>query len=70
VSVWLSLKAKRARSALVRIGWSVKRTSGSHRTLSRPRYLDFTFAFDDDDEIGPKMKGRIAKHTGLHPEDL
>jgi hypothetical protein len=26
--------------------------------------------FQDDDEIGPRMLARIAKHTGLRPEDL
>jgi len=28
------------------------------------------FAFDEGDEIGPRMLGRIAKHTGLQPDDL
>jgi hypothetical protein len=28
------------------------------------------FAFHDDDEIGPKMLNRIAKKTGLTPDDL
>jgi predicted RNA binding protein YcfA (HicA-like mRNA interferase family) len=28
------------------------------------------FAFHDKEEIGPKMLARIAKHTGLKPEDL
>jgi hypothetical protein len=27
-------------------------------------------AFHDDDEIGPGMLARLAKHTGLRPEDL
>jgi len=35
-----------------------------------PRGLDFVFAFQDGDEIGPKMPARIAKHTGLTAEDL
>jgi len=48
----------------------VKRQSGSHRTLSRPNWPDFVFAFHDDEEIGPKMLSRIARTTGLHPEDL
>ena len=30
----------------------------------------FVFAFHDTDEIGPKMLARIAKHTGLAPDDL
>jgi hypothetical protein len=28
------------------------------------------FAFHDREEIGPKMLARIAKRTGLKPEDL
>jgi hypothetical protein len=28
------------------------------------------FAFHDSDEIGPRMLARIAKLTGLRPEDL
>jgi predicted RNA binding protein YcfA (HicA-like mRNA interferase family) len=28
------------------------------------------FAFHDDEELGPKMLARIAKQTGLTPDDL
>lgn len=54
----------------MKIGWQLKRQSGSHRTLRRPNWDDFVFAFHDDDEIGPKMLARIAKRTGLMPHDL
>jgi len=57
-------------TALERIGWRVKRSSGSHRTLAREGHPDFVFAFHDSDEIGPRMLARIAKRTGLRPEDL
>ena len=57
-------------AALERIGWTVKRQSGSHRTLQRPGWPDFVFAFHDGDEIGPRMLARIAKHTGLREDDL
>ena len=70
MSKFSSTKAKRVLSALLRIGWSIKRQSGSHRTLSRNGWADVVFAFHDDDEIGPKMLSRIAKTTGLKPEDL
>jgi len=70
MSQWSSAKAMRVLAALLRIGWSVKRESGSHKTLSRPGWPDFVFAFHDKDEIGPKMLARIAKKTGLKPEDL
>ena len=70
MSNWPSAKAKRVLAALLGIGWAVKRQSGSHRTLSRPGWPDYVFAFHDGDEIGPRMLSRIAKHTGLRPEDL
>ena len=35
MSSWPSSKAKRVLSALYRIGWQLKRQSGSHKTLSR-----------------------------------
>ena len=57
-------------AALSRIGWTVKRQSGSHRTLQRSGWPDFVFAFHDGDEIGPRMLARIAKHTGLNADDL
>ncbi len=57
-------------AALLRIGWTIKRQSGSYRVLSRPGWPDFVFAFHDEEEIGPRMPARIAKHTGLRPEDL
>ena len=57
-------------AALLRLGWTIKRQSGSHRTLSRPGWPDFAFSFQDDEEIGPRMLARIAKHTGLTPTDL
>ena len=67
---WPSSRAGRVLAALLRIGWSVKRQSGSHRTLQRAGWLDVVFAFHDGDEIGPRMLARIAKQTGLTPEDL
>jgi predicted RNA binding protein YcfA (HicA-like mRNA interferase family) len=70
VSDWPSTRAKQVLSALQRIGWSIKRQSGSHRTLSRRGSSDYTFPFHDAEEIGPRMLARIAKHTGLRPEDL
>ncbi len=70
MSQWPAVKAKRLLAALLRIGWEVKRQSGSHRTLSRSAWPDVVFAFHDQEEIGPKMLARIAKHTGLKPEDL
>ena len=70
MSQWRATKARRVLAALLRIGWSVKRQRGSHRVLSRPGWPDVVFAFHDDDELGPVILSRLAKHTGLHPEDL
>jgi predicted RNA binding protein YcfA (HicA-like mRNA interferase family) len=70
VTAWRATKARRVLAALLRIGWTIKRQAGSHRTLARPEWPDFVFAFHDTDEIGPKMLARIAKRTGLTPDDL
>ena len=70
MSKWPSTRAGRVLAALLRVGWSIKRQSASHRTLSRPGWPDYVFAFHEGDEIGPKMLARIAKRTGLTPEDL
>lgn len=70
MSQWSSTKAKRVLAALLRTGWKVKRETGSHKILERDGWEDYTFAFHDGDEVGPKMLARIAKRTGLQPEDL
>ena len=67
---WPSTKGGRVLAALLRIGWRVKRQTGSHRTLERDGWPDVVFAFHDRDEIGPRMLSRIAKRTGLTPDDL
>jgi predicted RNA binding protein YcfA (HicA-like mRNA interferase family) len=71
VSQWGSKKAKQVLAALQRIGWTLKRQAGgSHRVLSRPGWADYVFAFHDGEELGPHMLARVAKRTGLTPEDL
>lgn len=70
MSVWPSRKARLVLAALNKIGWSIKRQTGSHRTLQRTGWPDYTFAFHDGEEVGPRMLARVAKHTGLTPEDL
>jgi predicted RNA binding protein YcfA (HicA-like mRNA interferase family) len=70
VSEWPSAKARRVLKALLQIGWRIKRQSGSHKTLAREGWPDVVFAFHDNEEIGPRMLARLAKHTGLTPEDL
>jgi predicted RNA binding protein YcfA (HicA-like mRNA interferase family) len=70
VSQWPSSKARRVFAALLRLDWQVKRQTGSHRTLAREGWPDLVFAFHDGEELGPRMLARIAKHTGLTPQDL
>ena len=70
MSQWPSTRARRVLAALQKIGWTVKRQSGSHRTLVRTGWQNYTFPFRDDEEIGPRMLSRIAKKTGLSPQDL
>jgi predicted RNA binding protein YcfA (HicA-like mRNA interferase family) len=67
---WRAAKATRVLKALFKIGWHIKRQRGSHRILGRDGWSDITFAFHDRDEIGPRMLSRIAKQTGLTPDDL
>ena len=67
---WPSSRARRVLAALYRIGWQLKRETGSHKTLSREGWPDFVFAFHDSEEIGPRMLARVGKRTGLTPNDL
>lgn len=70
MSQWPSRKARAVLATLLKLGWSVKRQAGSHITLQREGWPNYTFAFHDTEEIGPRMLARVAKHTGLKPEDL
>jgi len=67
---WASTRARLVLAALLRSGWQIKRQKGSHRTLARPGWPNFVFVFHDGEEIGPRLLARIAKRTGLNPEDL
>ena len=70
MSRWPSTKARSVLAALLKIGWSIKRQNSSHKTLKRPDYPDYVFSFHDSEEIGPKILAKIAKYTGLTPDDL
>ena len=67
---WSSSRAGAVLAALLRLGWTVARQKGSHKVLVRAGSTSYVFAFHDRDELGPRMLARIAKHTGLKPEDL
>ena len=70
MSRWPSTQTSRVLSALLRIGWQIKRSTGSHKVLQRTGWPDVVFVFHDHDEIGPRMLARLSKVTGLRPEDL
>ncbi|MFN7941536.1 MAG: type II toxin-antitoxin system HicA family toxin [Thermoanaerobaculia bacterium] len=70
MSRWPAAKAGRVLAVPYRIGWQLQRQSGSHRTLRREGWPDVVFAFHEGEELGPRMLARIAKQTGLLPEDL
>ena len=69
---WASSKAARVYRALLRIGWAPTGPHrGSHVQLKHPEYPGpYTWAFHDAEEIGPVMLARIAKKTGLKPDDI
>ncbi len=70
MSQWRAARAREVLAALTRAGWEVKRERGSHRTLAREGWADYTFAFHDSEEIGPVMLSRISRKTGITPDDL
>jgi predicted RNA binding protein YcfA (HicA-like mRNA interferase family) len=72
LSQWPSVKAKQALKALLKIGWVVVSQSGSHKKLKHQAsaYPMYVWSYGDGDELGSKILSRIAKHTGLRPEDL
>jgi len=67
MSYWRSAKARQVLGALLRIGWTVAWQRGSHRRLARAGWPNYTFAFHDEEEIGPGLLAQIAKKTGLRP---
>ena len=70
MSRWAGAKSGRVLAALFRIGWREKRITGSHRVLEREGLPNVVFAYHEGVEIGPRALARLAKETGLSPEDL
>jgi predicted RNA binding protein YcfA (HicA-like mRNA interferase family) len=52
-------------AALERIGWQVKRQSGSHKLLAREDWPDYEFAFHDSDELGRRILAHVARLHGI-----
>lgn len=67
---WPNVRGREVLAALKRLGWEEIRRNGSHATLARPGWANYTWSFADHEEIGRKMLSRIAKHTGLTADDL
>ena len=67
---WRTAKAPQVLKAILSCGWSIKRQKDSHKILAKAGWPNYTFAFHDREEIGPRMLARISKHTGLTPEKL
>jgi hypothetical protein len=44
--------------------------TGAEKGVTSDGWADIVFAFHDSEEIGPRMLARIARNTGLLPEDL
>jgi predicted RNA binding protein YcfA (HicA-like mRNA interferase family) len=70
MNAWAAVSARRVLAALQKIGWRIARQRGSHRVLVKEGRPNFVFAFHKAEELGPRMLSRIARHTGLRPEDL
>ena len=51
--------------ALLKIGWQLKRQSGSHRTLARPNWADVVFAFHDAEEDRAEDDGSNRQANGF-----
>src|SRR2546425_13145931 len=66
MSEWPSTRARRVLAALLKIGWQLKRQSGSHRTLARANWPDFVFAFHDDEEDRAADVGQNCETNGPH----
>jgi predicted RNA binding protein YcfA (HicA-like mRNA interferase family) len=43
---------------------------GSHVVLERYGWEDYVWAFHDREELGSRILAKIARDTGLEPEDL
>ena len=67
---WGSSKARDVLKALKKMGWTETHASGSHKSLARDGWSNFSFAFHANEELGPKMLSRISKFTGLTPRHL
>jgi predicted RNA binding protein YcfA (HicA-like mRNA interferase family) len=70
VSQWPSTRARLVYKALLKIGWKPVHQRGSHIKLRNPKFAQpYAWSFRGE-ELGQHILARIAKRTGLKPEDL
>ena len=72
MSIWRATKARRVlrRTSAPRLGFSKKQV-GSHRKLQRKKGGGtLRSRYTTMSKVGPAALNRIAKDTGLSPEDL
>ena len=70
MSNWSAKRGRHVLSVLLHLGWEIKRQKGSHIVLEKSGSPNYVWSFRDSEEIGSRMLARIAKKTGLKPEDL
>ncbi len=72
MSVWPSLKPRALYAALLKNGWRPKHpaTGGSHVVMVKDGWPAYTWSFHESREIGHRMVAKVAKQTGLTPDDL
>lgn len=71
MSAWPSTRARQVLAALLRIGWEIKRESGtSHRVLSRPGFKNFTFAFQEGIRHVVEISINIGKRCELFARQI
>jgi predicted RNA binding protein YcfA (HicA-like mRNA interferase family) len=64
MSFWRASQARKVLAALNRIGWVQYKQVGSHRRLQRSGWKNFTFSFQDGDELGPAAFANYRQRNG------
>jgi len=65
-----SIRARPLLALLLKCGFEVIRTRGSHRFLRHSDGRTLLFAFHDRETIGPRMLARVLRDAGLKYEDV
>jgi hypothetical protein len=70
VSVWRATKAKRVYAALLRFGWTLKKPVGPIESCDGRAGPTSLSAFTTAKRSARPALSKIAKDTGLRPEDV